>query len=333
MQKLRVSLKEYSSFRVGGEGDLIVIENEGELEKVVKDAAAEGRRIHMLGEGTNSIFAEDLSKYLFIQLKTKGIHVDDMGDTVVLAAEAGENWDDVVACAVEKNLAGIENLSYIPGSVGAAPVQNIGAYGLELKDTLEEVRVYDTRAHTFISLTNKDCAFGYRDSIFKHEPGRYIILAVTLRLRKAFTPILTYKPLDALISKENLTLGDVRNEVIRIRTEKLPNYHEYPNCGSFFKNQVISRSEGERLQTLFPNIVLHAQGNGYKVPTAWLIEHVAEMKGVRIGSIGTWPKQPLVLVHYGEGVLEDVEAFAQTIIDRVREKTGITLEREVNFIR
>jgi UDP-N-acetylmuramate dehydrogenase len=333
MKRERVAMKERSSFRTGGMGEIVIVEDMKEIQEVVEEAAASGRRLHILGEGTNTIFGEDLVMYLFVKISILGISTEYSGDDMLLTAHAGENWDNIVEYAVENNLSGIENLSYIPGSVGAAPVQNIGAYGMELKDSLESVYVFDTETMQYITLTKNECMFGYRDSIFKKNPRRYIIISITLRMKKTFDPVLTYKPLDALVGKEGVTLSMVRDEVIRIRTEKLPNYHEHPNCGSFFKNQVISLSKGDELRMHFPDIPLHRQGDGYKVPTAWLIEHVAEMKGVERGGIGTWPKQPLVLVNYGNASLHDVELFAEEILSKVKQGTGITIEREVNFVQ
>jgi UDP-N-acetylmuramate dehydrogenase len=333
MKREKVAMKERSSFRTGGMGEIVIVEHVKEIQEVVEEAAAGGRRLHILGEGTNTIFGEDLTKYFFVTINISGISTQENNGDVLLTAYAHENWDNVVQYAVENNLSGIENLSYIPGSVGAAPVQNIGAYGMELKDSLESVYVFDIEIMQYTTLTKSECMFGYRDSIFKKNPGRYIIISITLRMKKTFTPVLTYKPLDAFIGKEGVTLSMVRDEVVRIRTEKLPNYHEYPNCGSFFKNQIISLSKGDELRIHFPGIPLHILGDGYKVPTAWLIEHVAEMKGVKRGDVGTWPKQPLVLVNYGNASLHDVEIFAEEILSKVKQGTGITIEREVNFVQ
>lgn len=343
MEIRKISLKEYSSLRIGGEGDLVVITSEEELVEVLKYARTEDLRIHILGEGTNSYFANNLSKFLFITLEMKGVDISESqtvkqsesltsNGLLYITACAGEKWDDIVSYSVEKELWGIENLSLIPGTVGASPIQNIGAYGVELKDVLESVRVYDTKVESFIELSNNDCKFGYRDSVFKQEIGRYIVTAITLKLSTQTRPVLTYKPLDILVGKESLTLQEVRELVITTRQTKLPNWKECPNAGSFFKNPVVTSTQGEALRTIYPDIPLHETASGYKIPAAWLIEHIAQMKGVQIGNIGTWPNQPLVIVNYGEATHEELFSFSKKIIESIQEKVGVTLEREVSLV-
>lgn len=343
MEIKKVSMKEYSALRVGGMGDLVVVKSEEELKDVVEYAAAEGHRIHILGQGTNTYFAEDLSKYLFIKLEILGKKQEvgsneqegvDMNNNsvVTLTAFAGESFDDVIKFSVENNLWGIENLSHIPGSVGAAPVQNVGAYGVELKDTLVSVRVFDTEENIFKDLLNEECNFGYRDSFFKHNPGKYVIVSITLNLTKEFKPALEYKPLDSLQGMADLTPQDVRNLVITTRLTKLPDWKKFPNTGSFFKNVIITKEALETLKVNYPNISVNEVKEGYKVPSAWLIEHVAEAKGLKMGDVGTWEKQPLVIVNYGNATAEEINAFASEIQRKVEEKTSIKLEREVNFV-
>lgn len=351
MEIKKVSMKEYSALRVGGEGDLVVVKSEEELKEAVAHAAASGRRIHILGSGTNTYFAEDLSKYLFLKLEILGKEYgasskEQEGENVTttnnekritnnevfLTAFAGETFDDIVEFSVEQGLWGIENLSRIPGSVGAAPVQNIGAYGAELKDTLISVRVFDIEENSFKDLLNEECDFAYRDSIFKHHPGKYIIISITLNLTKEFKPVLEYKPLDSLQGKADLTPKDVRDLVITTRRTKLPDWKKFPNTGSFFKNIIITKEEWGALKVTYPDMPVHEVRGGYKVPTAWLIEHVAEAKGLKVGDVGTWPNQPLVIVNYGNATAEEINDFASNIQKKVEEKTGIKLEREVNFV-
>ncbi|HCC06269.1 TPA: UDP-N-acetylenolpyruvoylglucosamine reductase [Candidatus Nomurabacteria bacterium] len=350
MEIRKVSMKEYSALRVGGMGDLVVVKSEEELKDAVEYAAAGGRRIHILGSGTNTYFAEDLSKYLFLKLEIIGYKIQDTGskkqggsDTnnekritnneVFLTTFAGETFDDIVKYSVEQNLWGIENLSHIPGSVGAAPVQNIGAYGVELKDTLVSIRVFDIEANLFKDLLNSECDFAYRDSFFKHNPGKYIIISITLNLTKEFKPVLEYKPLDSLQGKAGLTSKDVRDLVIATRLTKLPDWKKFPNTGSFFKNIIITKEEWDTLKMTYPDMPVHEVRGGYKVPTAWLIEHVADAKGLKVGDVGTWPNQPLVIVNYGNADAEEINEFASNIQKKVEEKTGIKLEREVVFVR
>lgn len=311
---------------------MVTVSTMAQLVEAMMYAKQAELRPHILGEGTNTFFAENLKGILFIKISIKGISFEENDDHVLVTAYAGEVWDDVVTFAVEKKLWGIENLSYIPGTVGAAPIQNIGAYGTELKDTLVSVEAINKETLDLVVISKEACQFGYRDSFFKKKNNPYIICSVTIKVSHVPHPVLTYKPLDSLLGKENISPEEVRQIVITTRKEKLPDYNLYPNNGSFFKNPIVSKEVGKGLLLMFPNIPLIGLGDGYKIPAAWLIEHVANMKGERIGNVGTWPKQPLVIVNYGEAIGDEVLAFSASIIEKIKEKTGITLEREVNFV-
>lgn len=332
MEIKKVSMKEYSSLRIGGEGDLIVIRSIGELIEASGYAEEKTRDVFFLGEGTNTCFGDDLSKYLFIKNEIKGISFEEKDDHIFLTIGAGEIWNDIVSFAVQKNLWGIENLAFIPGTVGSAPVQNIGAYGVELKDVLVSLSAYDMRTHNTVEISNGACNFGYRDSLFKQEKGRYGITGVTLKLSKNGKPVLMYKPLDTLVGKENIEVEEVRDLVTATRKAKLPDWKEYPNAGSFFKNVFVSNEEGESLRAKYLEMPLIPQSGGYKIPTAWLIEHVACMKGKRVGDLGTWPNQPLVIVNYGNATYSDLLHFSNEIIEKIQKETGIILEREINIV-
>lgn len=332
MEIKTVSLKDYSSLKIGGEGKLVTVMNQKELIEVVLYAKREGLSIHILGGGTNTYFGASLEGALIVEMAMKGISYREEGEHVFITAYAGVVWDDLVQFTVEKNLWGIENLSYIPGTVGAAPVQNIGAYGVELKNTFVSLSALDMVTLNIVEMSSSACEFGYRDSLFKHEVGRYCIISVTLKLSKNRTPVLTYKPLDTLATEENLTPGTVRELVVKTRIAKLPDWKEYPNTGSFFKNPVVTEAEAEGFRLRYQDIPLIPHLKGYKIPAAWLIEHIAHMKGVRIGDVGTWPNQPLVLVNYGKATAEELNMFVQNVITTVNKDTGITLEKEVNFV-
>jgi UDP-N-acetylmuramate dehydrogenase len=332
MEINNVSLKDYSSLKVGGMGDLVVVRSAKELVQAVMYAKQEGKIIHILGEGTNTFFGDNLSQYLFIKNEIKGISFEEQGDFVLLTLGAGEIWDSVVSFSVEKGLWGIENLSRIPGTVGASPIQNIGAYGVELKDVLVSLSAYDRKTSNTVEISNDACNFGYRDSLFKQEKDRYVVMTITLKLSRRAKPVLSYKPLDTLIGKEDISLADVRELVIATRKVKLPDYKEYPNVGSFFKNALVTGVEAEGLRTTYPDVPLIPHLEGYKIPTAWLIEHIACMKGIRVGDVGTWPNQPLVIVNYGHVKAGEIIDFSENIIQKIKEKTGIIIEREVNFV-
>lgn len=328
-----VSLSDFSSIQVGGKASLVKISSEAELVEASLYAKDHGLRTHILGEGTNTFFAENLNGILIIKNEIQGIvytHNSERGFEVT--SGAGELWDTLVKDTVEKKLWGLENLSYIPGTVGAASVQNIGAYGVELQDSFVSLKVYDLLKGEFITFLSKDCLFGYRDSCFKKNQGRYCIVEVTCRVSTIPKPVLTYKPLDILVQKNNLEVKEVRELVITTRKSKLPDYHQYPNCGSFFKNPIISEEHKNQLQQHYETMPFLEIVDGYKVPAAWLIEHIAMMKGVRVKDLGTWPQQPLVIVNYGESTASDIVEFTDTIVQKVEQETGIRLEREVNYI-
>ena len=329
----RVKLSNFCSFRLGGLAKLFSIKSEDDLVNVIKQVQAAGLRTIVLGEGTNTFFADDLDNNLLIlKMELKGVDAAKEKDFVYIKIKAGEIFDDIVKLSVKNNWWGIENLSYIPGTVGAAPVQNIGAYGVELKDVLEEVKAFDLFENKFKIFKNKDCNFSYRDSLFKKEKDRYIICELTLKLSKIRNPVLNYKSLNVL-NKENVSVEEIRNEVIRIRKEKLPDYKEYPNCGSFFKNVIVTKEKLEELKIKYPNIPSFLEGDFVKIPTAWLIDNIAKMKGVRIGNVGTWPSQPLVLVNYGTESAEEINNFEEEIRKKIFDETGIIIEREVNFVK
>lgn len=332
MEIRTVNLRDYSSLRVGCEAKLVKVTTTAQLIEVLMYAKREGLRTHILGEGTNTFFGDSLENFLCIKNEIKGISLELQPTTYSLQIGAGETWDDIVQFSVEKGLWGVENLSYIPGTIGAAPVQNIGAYGVELQDVFASLEAIDTETFDQVTITREGCQFGYRDSMFKHCSSRYVIISVTIKLSVLPSPVLMYKPLDSLVGKEGITSQDVRKLVIETRTAKLPDYNVYPNTGSFFKNPFVNKQEAERLREGYPEIPLIEAGEGYKVPAAWLIEHIAEAKGKKVGDIGTWPNQPLVIVNYGEATASEILAFSDVIIKKIQEKTGIELEREVNYI-
>lgn len=332
MELQSVSLKEYSSLRVGGEGLLVVVHTEDELEDAVTYAREHSKQIHILGGGTNSYFGEDLSSFLFIKPEFFGVDWKESEGVIFLTAGSSELWDNVVSQTTARGLWGIENLSLIPGTIGAAPVQNIGAYGVELMNTFVSLRAYDTLTKTYVDLDRDACQFGYRMSVFKREPQRYVVLSVTLALSSEARPVLSYKPLDVLQNKVSCSAEEVRQAVIDVRRAKLPDWKEYANAGSFFKNPVITKIEGEGLKEKYEGISLHEVDGGYKISAAWLIEHVAQMKGVKMGDIRTWEKQPLVLVNDGEATADDIDSFASRLKNAIFEKTGIRLEQEVERV-
>lgn len=247
MKFSRLNLEEFSSLKIGPKVKFVEVKNVDEIKEVVKFAKSKAFKVHVLGEGTNSFFSNNLKEYLFIKLNFDTIEYSTKDASVFVHVGASVNWHTLVLDTIEKKLWGIENLSFIPGSVGAAPVQNIGAYGVELKDVFVSAKVFDTKLNKFKLLNNKACKFGYRDSIFKKHKNRYIIISVVLKLSSKPMPILTYKPLDSL-KGVNPSIKEISSMIINIRKEKLPDYKLYPNCGSFFKNPIVNKSKLKSLQ-------------------------------------------------------------------------------------
>lgn len=259
----------------------------------------------ILGEGSNLLFKGEPEQPV-LKMAVKGRDVEMPGNgNILLKAGAGENWHELVTFAVEKGFGGMENLALIPGTVGAAPIQNIGAYGVELKDVFKSLTAFDTQTGKFRSYTTADCNFGYRDSVFKHDlKGRVIVCDVTFQLEKehAHKLNLSYRGLaDSLGSKDitTPTIKDVYHVVVDIRRSKLPAPSDIGNAGSFFKNPIVSAKMYQKLVSLYPDIPNYQiSDNEYKIPAGWLIE-TAGWKGKRIGKVGTYKNQALVIVNHG----------------------------------
>lgn len=285
----------------------------------------------VLGEGSNTIFLEDQSRPI---VRFTGASITESwmdADRCLLHVEAGHNWHQLVTVTVVKQLWGIENLALIPGSVGAAPVQNIGAYGVELADICAYVDYFHWQTKTIQRFNPDECNFGYRDSVFKHQlAGKGIIVAVGIILSKAAKPVLSYYGLDKL--PETSSIRDIYQQVIDTRSSKLPDYRELANCGSFFKNPVISNAEFLQLNEKYPGVPGFKLTNGQvKIPAAWLIDQQG-FKGYSNNDIGCYPKQPLVLVNYGNGQTEDLLSLVALIQNKVNQAYQIVLEPEVRLL-
>ena len=288
----------------------------------------------VLGEGSNILFRKDFEG-LVLQPGMKGVEVvEEKGDTLVVKVGASENWDSWVSHAIERGWYGLENLSLIPGSVGSAPVQNIGAYGIELKDRFEWLEAWDLQEKKLVLLDHKACAFGYRNSIFKGDAsGRYIITHVAFRLNSKPDLKLDYGKVKQEFTKVNgSTPLDLRKVIIAIRSAKLPDPKQYGNAGSFFKNPIVDRTIFRCIRVEYPDVPFYPDdGNQMKIPAAWLIEK-SGWKGKRIGNVGSWPSQPLVIVNYGGATGQEIYDFSEKILEDVERIFGIALEREVNVI-
>jgi UDP-N-acetylmuramate dehydrogenase len=338
-----IDLKENTSIKIGPVVKYFEVKEKQELLEISKYAKEKKLLIHVLGEGTNSYFSSNRKllekKYLFIKLnfpKETVFTPDPRGSGCLVTANANTNWNSFVQQTVEKKLWGLENLSLIPGSVGAAPVQNIGAYGTDISKTFYSAEVYDIRKNKFIILKNRDCKFAYRNSIFKQNKNRYIILSVTFKLREKRNPILTYSPLNKL-DQEKVSLKEIAESVTQTRKEKLPDYNIFPNSGSFFKNPKVTFSQLKKLQKKFPHLVFFEEKINkkkiYKIAIAWFIENVAKMKGVQIKNYGTAKTHSLVIVnHAGKGDAKELNNYIKNLAEKIQKESGLVLEQEVNFI-
>jgi UDP-N-acetylmuramate dehydrogenase len=328
------SLQQLNSFGLEATASLFYeAENEADLSQLAEENKL-GSNSLLLGGGSNVLLLRQ-NIPLVVKYTKKGIRVNSETNTEVqLTCSAGEQWDDVVAYAVQHGYWGIENLSLIPGTVGAAPIQNIGAYGQEVCQALHSVHYFDIDRRTGITLSAEECRFGYRNSIFKQElRGKAVITEIVLTLSKIAKPNLSYAPLRSAFSggSEPPAIGEIRETVIGIRKSKLADPHQLGNAGSFFKNPVVSFEKFEGIKAKYPAVPSFAQEDGIKIPAGWLIES-AGWKGKRAGNVGCYEKQALVLVNYGNATGKEIADFAETIRHSVAAQFAITLEFEVNFI-
>lgn len=295
------------------------------------------KNILILGGGSNMLFIDDY-KGLVLQNNIQGISILEQDEQYVFVkVGGGVVWHDFVMYAVSHNFGGVENLSLIPGTVGASPIQNIGAYGVEVKDVISEVYVYDVKSEESSVFKNEDCAFGYRSSIFKTKfKNQFVITAVVFKLSKTNHKLqLDYGAIKAQLETNNIhhpTIKDVSNAIIQIRQSKLPDPKQIGNAGSFFKNPVVSSLKLESLRSQFPQIAFNEVNDGFKLAAGWLIEQTG-WKGYRDGNVGVHQNQALVLVNYGNASGADILELAQRIQASVLEKFGVHLEMEVNIIR
>lgn len=334
-----ISLKPYNTFRINTKTKYFIsFKTIDDLKKVLNYEGFRTIKKMVLGGGSNMLLVNDFDG-IILKNDTKGILVTgENKDFTYVNAQGGENWHQFVLWCLEQNFGGVENLSLIPGTVGAAPIQNIGAYGVELKDVFHELIAYNTETNDVEKFNLEQCGFAYRDSIFKSKvKGQYIILSVTFKLTNNNHRInINYGAIQNVLNSKNITnptIQDISQAVIEIRSSKLPNPDEIGNSGSFFKNPEIEVADFERVQKLFPNIVFYNLPNEkVKIPAGWLIEQCG-WKGKRVGNTGAYAKQALVLVNYGNATGEEVWNLALEIKASVKEKFGIDINPEVNIIK
>jgi UDP-N-acetylmuramate dehydrogenase len=330
-----ISLKQFNTFGIDTRAkEFVVIKTHQDLLDLISQRDLTKEKFLMLGGGSNILFTKDFDG-LIIKIEITGIELISEDDQHVwVKAGAGVVWHDFVLYTIEKGWGGLENLSLIPGTVGASPIQNIGAYGVEVKDVIEEVVGIDLIAkHTKI-IKSIDCHFEYRSSIFKTTlQNKFLITDVIFRLSKYSELHIEYGAIKDELKTENIkqpTIKDVSNAVINIRRSKLPDPAIIGNAGSFFKNPVVTEQKLTELKAIYPSIVFYPFDNQYKLAAGWLIEQ-SGWKGYRENNVGCHEKQALVLVNYGAAAGDEILRLAQKIQDSIKQKFGVDLEMEVNL--
>ncbi len=307
---------------------LVVVESIDDLIEVYQSEEWQSLPKLMLGKGSNMLFTEHFDGVVIIN-RIRGITTTTNADATLLRVCGGEDWPSLVQWCVEQNLGGLENLALIPGCAGSAPIQNIGAYGLELKDVCQYVEYLCLEELTIKTLSNEQCQFGYRDSIFKHAlKNQAVVTAIGLSLPLHWQAKLSYGPLKSL---EHPTPRDVFDVVVNVRQQKLPDPAVLGNAGSFFKNPVVSQAHYQRLIAKFPDLVAYPAGEGMKLAAGWLIDQCG-LKGHQIGGAQVHPMQALVIVNKKSASAQDVVALAQYIKQQVQTRFAVELEHEVRFM-
>jgi UDP-N-acetylmuramate dehydrogenase len=329
-----IPLKHHLTMKLGGPARFFTeVRTTDELLSVYRNARSKNLPIFILGGGSNIVAKDEGFAGLIIRIRIPGFEIinDDINTTIIKVG-AGESWDETVKKTVDMHLTGIEAMSAIPGTFGAAPVQNIGAYGQEIADTLVSLEAYDSETDKIVTLTNEQCGFSYRNSIFRStETGRYVITNVTVKLSKSMPQPPFYESLQAYLDEHKITLfthQTIRDAVIAIRAEKLPDPALKPNTGSFFKNAIVENWQLEELRKTYPDIQIFDMGNGTsKIPTGWLIEK-AGLKGQLLHGMRVHDKNALVLINESASSYTDLAQARDEIIGKVRDTFRIHIEQE-----
>lgn len=329
-----ISLKPYNTFGIDARAKAFTrFTNLDELQEAFSHQLANTHLV--LGGGSNILFTRDFDG-LVMKNELLGIEkIAEDNDHIYLKAAAGENWHRFVMYCVDRDYAGLENLSLIPGNVGASPMQNIGAYGVEIRDCFHELQAFHTGDKAVVTFRAEDCEFGYRESVFKRKyRDQFVILGVTYRLNKIPRFNTSYGAIEQELGQmgiQELSVKAISDAVIRIRSSKLPDPKEIGNAGSFFKNPTVPKSDLQRLQSINPAIPFYPVDDTHiKIPAGWLIEQLG-WKGQRRGDAGCHAKQALVLVNYGNASGKDIYDLSEEILRSVNDRFGIALEREVNI--
>lgn len=330
-----VSVRPFNTFGVEASAALFArVRSLEELQRVLADRRVADAPLLVLGGGSNVLFTDDFDGCL-LKIEIPGVQRDDDDSHWLIRVGAGENWHDIVAGLIDENLPGLENLALIPGSVGAAPIQNIGAYGVELAERFHSLQVWDSPTETLQTLTADECGFGYRDSAFKREPAPRLIVNVTLALPRKWVPVIGYADVANELRDRSVAqpqARDIFDAVVAIRRRKLPDPARVGNAGSFFKNPVISRQQRSALIERHPSLVSYDIGGGrYKLAAGWLID-ACGLKGTVRGRAAVYEKQALVLVNLGGATGAEILALAREVQEAVSARFNIELEPELRII-
>ncbi|HTK33046.1 MAG TPA: UDP-N-acetylmuramate dehydrogenase [Candidatus Paceibacterota bacterium] len=358
-----IPLAQFTTFKIGGSARFFcIVTSAADLKKSLEFAKEKNVTFFVLGGGSNLLISDEGFHGLVIKMEIKKKMINDQQ---IITAGAGEMWDDFVAWTLEQGFNGLENLSAIPGTVGATPVQNIGAYGVEAGQFISKVRAFDTHMMKEVEIAGRDCHFGYRNSLFKHEKGRYIITHVDFALKKDGKVNVEYKDLKEYFEKVTEpapfsrpaklatqplrsdkfrsfkssgsvtpvpTPLHVREAVIDIRWHKLPDWNTWGTAGSFFKNPIITQEKFDQLKAKYPGMPGFRDVGGVKIPLGWILDNVCHLKGVMIGGVGTYEKQALVIVTKPGVKAKEVVDFTHDLMKQVKGATGITIEAEVEWV-
>lgn len=330
-----IFLKPYTTMRTGGPARFFVVVNTiDDIKEAFMIARSKALPVFVLGGGSNVLIADSGFDGLVMKIELHGKEYKEVDDYVEGIFSAGEVWDSVVSEVVERGLWGIENLSLVPGTVGGGVVQNIGAYGVELCDSVMWVEALNTRTQEIKKFALPECEFSYRSSFFKKNP-EWVVLRVSIKLSRIPAPHTDYEDVRKYFSEHNIpspTLADIRNAVVAIRTLKLPG-REQGTAGSFFKNPIISLVQLASIKKHYPEIKTYpVSGAEIKVSAAWLIDHVGNFRGAKRGDVGVHERQALILVNNGNGTSEEIKNLAEEIKSNIFEKTKILLEEEVVLV-
>ena len=329
-------MRELTTLKVGGDARYFCLaDNLNDLKEAFAFAKHEKVPILILGGGSNLLIDDKGFDGLVIKINFLGLDFCEVGDSAEVIAGAGENWDSFVATTVEHQLSGLENLSGIPGTVGATPVQNVGAYGVEVKDLINWVEAVNLETGEVKKFSNRECHFGYRDSFFKTLAGKkFVIVRVSYLLGRKFQPRISYTDLASYFADQRpVSADEVRVAVLKIRAGKFPDLSKIGTAGSFFKNPIVHHSVASRLKSRYPELPTFShQGEHVKVSLAWILDKICLLRGFRHKSTGLFEKQPLVLVNYGEATAEEIKNFSQMVKNKVQDATGIEIEEEVQIV-